>query len=65
MVRSTHRRGIFQTVRKTETTKNKPTPMATVQISTALGMLGTCVAKTVRSGSATVTKMPTRKTPRP
>ena len=59
--RSTHRRGTFHTVRRTDTTRNSPTPAATVQMSTGFGIPGTWVASTVRSGSATVTRTPTRK----
>ena len=38
---STHRRGTFHTVRTTDTTRNSPTPAATVQMSTGFGMPGT------------------------
>ena len=39
-------------------TKKIPTPTATVKISTRFGMAGTCVARTVRSGSAIVIIIP-------
>ena len=43
------------------TTRNNPTPIATVNIKTILGTDGTCCARTVRSGSATVIAVPTNK----
>lgn len=39
-------------------TKNAPTPTATNIMSTLLGIVGTCEAKTVKSGSATVINTP-------
>ena len=46
--------------RSRATTRNSPTPAATVRISVRLGMAGTCPANTVRSGSATVMSIPRR-----
>ena len=41
--------------------RNRPTPTPTVTISTMVSMAGTLSASTVRSGSDTVTAMPSRK----
>ena len=48
-------------VRSMARTRKKPTPAATVRIRTRSGMAGTCRARTVRSGSATVTITPMAK----
>ena len=42
-------------------TRKTPTPRATDQMMTLLGMEGTCSARTCRSGSATVMSTPMRK----
>ena len=48
-------------VRRRDTTRNRPTPIATARISTILGMEGICSANTVRSGSAMVMITPSAK----
>ncbi len=45
----------------TATTRKIPTPTATVQMRTSLGMEGTWLARTCRSGSAMVMMMPITK----
>ena len=52
---------IWKRMRSSATTKNSPTPTATVRINTGLGMEGTWLANTVRSGSAIVTTAPIAK----
>ena len=50
-------------MRRKLSTRNSPTPAATVKISTRSGTAGVCLASTARSGSATVTSTPMRKQP--
>ena len=48
-------------MRSSASARNRPTPRATARIKVRLGIAGTCFASTCRSGSATVTSMPSRK----
>ena len=50
---------IRSSIRSMATTRKKPTPTATARINVMLGMPGTCSAKTWRSGSDMVMKIPT------
>ena len=50
-----------KSTRSSATTRNTPTPTATDQMITGLGMEGTWLASTCRSGSEMVTMMPIRK----
>ena len=49
---------IFRRIRRTATARKMPTPTATVQIRTWLGMEATWLARTCRSGSAMVMIIP-------
>ena len=55
---STQRSGIFSRLRTAASTRNTPTPTATVTIIVRSGTAGTCLASTCRSGSATVMATP-------